>query len=70
MTQSRQLRKDHPDQVVGHVEFKYLKTFAVQFREYTVFVCEDDKHKVSVGEPGYPVAAASRSRKAIAGKNA
>ena len=32
MVQSRQLRKDHVDVMVGHVEFKYLKSFAVMMR--------------------------------------
>lgn len=30
---------------------------------YCGFVSYDDKHKVKVGEPGYPVAAAERGRR-------
>lgn len=44
--QSAQLRKSHPDQLVGHVEFKYLKTLAIRKRLLTDFICGDDKHKV------------------------
>ena len=32
-------------------------------REYCAFVCLDDKHKLKVGEPGSPVAAAERGRR-------
>lgn len=44
--QSAQLRKSHPDQMIGHVEFKYLKTLAVRHRDVTDMICGDDKHKV------------------------
>lgn len=37
-----------------------MREFAVQFREFAVFASLDDKHKVNVGSPGYPVAAAER----------
>lgn len=43
--QSAQLRKTHPDQMVGHVEFKYLRTLAVRKRLITDMICGDDKHK-------------------------
>lgn len=45
--QSAQLRKSHPDQLIGHVEFKYLKTLAVRKRHLTDMICGDDKHKVN-----------------------
>jgi len=32
-------------------------------REHSVFVCIDDKHKVKVGEPKFPVAAPERGRR-------
>ena len=71
MAQSRQLRKDHDDVIVGHVEFKYLKEFCCdpRYRALIDLVAEDDKHKVNVGEPGYPVAAAQKTRRVLAGKN-
>ena len=69
MVQSRQLRKDHDDIIVGHVEFKYLKEFCCKYRTLVDLVAEDDKHKVSVGEPGYPVAAAQKTRRVVVGKH-
>ena len=42
---------------------------AVQLRNHSVFVCLEDKHRVPVGEPGYPVAAIDRGKKVIVGQN-
>jgi len=72
MAMSRQLRKDHADVIVGHVELKYLKEFCCdpRYRALIDLVAEDDKHKVNVGEPGYPVAAAQKTRRVLVGKNA
>ena len=39
------------------------------FREESISVCMDDKHRVKVGEPNYPVAAAERGRKVLVGLN-
>lgn len=89
--QSAQLRKSHPDQMIGHVEFKYLKSLAVRKRLVTDMLCGDDKHKVSshaalklvdsmntvassllqvnVGEMGFPVGAAVKTRRVIVGES-
>lgn len=48
VAQSAQLRKSHPDQHIGHVEFKYLRTLAIRKRHVTDMICGDDKHKVSL----------------------
>ena len=32
-------------------------------RKYCTFISLDDKHKIKIGEPGYPVAAAERGRR-------
>lgn len=66
--QSAQLRKFHPDQIVGHVEFKYLKHLAVLKRIHTDMLCGDDKHKVNVGEVGFPVGAAVKTRRVVVGE--
>ena len=33
--------------------------------DYTLFICLHDKHRLKVGEPGLPVAAAERGRRVI-----
>ena len=42
-----------------------MREYAILFRRFSVFACLDDKHKVKVGEPGFPVAAAERGRQVL-----
>jgi len=37
----------------------------VKYQGVTNFICIDDKHRVKVGEPGFPVAAAERGREVV-----
>ena len=68
MVQSRQLHADHPDSHYCAAIFKYLKEFAIIFREHTTLVCLDDKHNIiKVGEPGFPVAAVDRGKQVLVG---
>ena len=62
MVQTRQLRKSHEDSHYAAALFRYQQEMAVKFRQHSAFICLDDKHRVSVGEPGYPVAAVDRIR--------
>ena len=39
----------------------------MKFRSHSNFVCLDDKHRVKVGKPIFPVAAAERGRRVIVG---
>uniref|UniRef100_U9T4T2 Uncharacterized protein n=1 Tax=Rhizophagus irregularis (strain DAOM 181602 / DAOM 197198 / MUCL 43194) TaxID=747089 RepID=U9T4T2_RHIID len=50
MVQARQLRKDHPDTHYCATLFRYLREFAILYRQYVSFICADDKHKVPIGE--------------------
>lgn len=36
---------------------------ALKYKDHTQFMCQDDKCKVDVGEPGLPVAAVDRGKK-------
>ncbi|KAI8517529.1 hypothetical protein Bbelb_035460 [Branchiostoma belcheri] len=69
MVQSRQLNHDHVDAHYAAAIFKYLKSFAVKFREYTALVFMDDKHGIKVGEPGYPVAAVDRGKSVLVSRD-
>ena len=42
-----------------------MREYAVVCREYYRFVCLDNKHRINVGEPNFPVAAAERGRQVI-----
>jgi hypothetical protein len=41
----------------------FLFFYALRLRSVCSFVCLDDKHKIKIGEPGYPVASAQRGKK-------
>ena len=45
--------------------FRYQCEMAVKYRDLSSFICIDDKHRIKVGEPGYPVAAAGRGQQVI-----
>lgn len=62
MIQKRQWRKEHCD---SHAIFRYLREMVIMFESYTALVCLDDKHRVKVGEPGYPLVAAERGRRVL-----
>ena len=67
--QSRQLRKNHIDNHYASAVFCYEKQLAIKFRDYTTFVCMDDKHHCKVGEPDHPVAAVDRGKRVIVSKD-
>ena len=58
--QSRLVRSEHPDCKYAAMLYKYLKHFAVKFRENCLMICLDDKATVPVGEPGKPQATGVR----------
>ena len=65
MVQKRQFRKFHPDAHYCSAIFRYMRDFALRYRDISLFVCLDDKHRIKVGEPGFPVAATERGREVI-----
>ena len=69
MVQARQFRKEHEDSHYAAAIFRYQREYAVKFKEHSVFICMDDKHKIKIGEPNYPVAAAERGRRVLVRKN-
>ena len=65
MIQTRQFRKSHEDTHYASAVFRYHREMAVAFREFSTYVCLDDKHRIKIGEPGFPVAAAERGRRVL-----
>ena len=63
--QKRLVRKSHPDEHYCAALFRYQRELAVKYRSYSVFISIDDKHRIKIGEPGYPVAAVERGRQVI-----
>ena len=70
MVQRQQWRKHHDDAHYAAAIYRYEWEFAVRFCDFSSFVCLDDKHKVKVGEPHCPLAAAERGRRVFGGAGA
>lgn len=70
MVQSHQLHADHPDAHYCAAILKYMKQFAIMFRDHTTLVSLDDKHNIKVGEPNFPVAAMDRGKEVLVGTDA
>ena len=39
-----------------------MREYALTIRDYCAFVSIDDKHRIKIGKPNYPVASAERGR--------
>ena len=46
-----------------------MREFAISVQDLAVFVSLNDKHRIKIGEPNYPVAAAERGRRVLVGPN-
>ena len=68
--QRRQWRLKHEDSHYAASIFRYQREFAIKFRDYCVFACLDDKHRIKVGDPGSPLAATDRGRSVLVHRNA
>ena len=69
MVQSRQFRHNHVDSHYASALYRYGREFAIQYRHFTTFVCQDDKHTIKIGEPNYPVAAVDCVKQVLVGLN-
>ena len=65
MVQKRQFRKSHEDEHYAAAVFQHLREYVIHCKDYSTMVCIDDKHRLKVGEPGFPVATAECGRKVI-----
>ena len=58
MVQQHHLRHSHIDAHYAATICHYMREYALTFHDLCAFVCLDDNHKVKIGEPNCPVAAA------------
>ena len=65
MVQQRQFRKSQPDEHYASAIFRYFRELAIKHRDITTMACLDDKHKVKLGEPNFPVAAVERGKRVL-----
>ena len=63
--QTRQLRASHIDEHYCAAIFKYMRHYAVKYRDMCEFFCMDDKAKIDYGEPGMAISTAVRGRKSV-----
>ena len=68
MIQQCMARKAHDDVHYAGAVYKYAREYAVSIRDLVSFICTDDNYKISVGEPGFPVAALPCWRRVLVGK--
>ena len=69
MVQARQFRKSHIDAHYAAAIFRYEREMSLLFRDKSVFVSLDDKHRIKIGEPGYPVSAVERGKRVMVTQN-
>ena len=67
--QTIQLRNSHVDEHYALAQFKYMREFAVKFRDRCTFLSVDDKSKIDYGEPQLAMSSGVRGKKAIAPAN-
>ena len=65
MVQSRVLRKNNPDMHYTYAIYSFLRERAELNSSCCAMVSADAKCKVSLGEPGEPIAAVSRGKKKV-----
>ena len=65
MIQKWQFRASHEGEHYAAAVFHYHREYAIKLKEYCLMVCIDDKRRLKVGEPGFPVAAAERGKKVL-----
>ena len=53
------------DDHYANAVFKYAREYAVSIRGICSFVCTDDKHKISMGQPNFPLGALPRGRRVL-----
>lgn len=69
MVQAHQFRKDHKDAHYAAALFRYQREFSILLKDHSNFISIDDKHRLIVGEPGLPVAAAERGRRVLVSRD-
>ena len=67
MVQARLLRKENVDSHYTNAIYSFLKERASKHVNSSIMVSADAKCKISVGEPGFPIAAVTRGKLVVVG---
>ena len=68
MIQQHMARKAYVDAHYAGAVYKYVREYAVSIRDLASFICINNKSKILVIEPGFPVAALPRGCSVFVGK--
>ncbi|XP_071122564.1 uncharacterized protein [Mytilus edulis] len=63
--QTRQLRLSHQDDHYCAAQYKYMREYAIMYREHVTFLSIDDKSKIDIGEPHQYVSTGVRGKKSL-----
>ena len=69
MLQQRMVRKSHDDDHYMNAPFNYAQEYAINIRDICCFICTDDKHKIDIGKPNFPLAAVPRGEQMPVARN-
>ena len=67
--QKRLFHKEHLDSHYCAALYRSLHEFAVMYWDIAYFISIDDRHRIKVGEPGFPVSAVEHGREVIVSKS-
>ena len=63
------VRKSHRNNPYANAIYKYTQQYAIDITYLASFICTDDKHKILLGQPGFPLSALPCGRRVLVGKN-
>ena len=69
MVLQRMIRKTYADDYYTNVISKYAHEDTGNIMDICSFICMDDKHRISMGEPNFPLAAVPRGRRVLVVNN-
>ena len=69
MVLQRMIRKTYADDYYTNVISKYAHEYTGNIRDICSFICMDDKHRISMGEPNFPLAAVPHGRQVLVVNN-
>ena len=65
MVQKRSISKAHDDDHYCEAIYRHLREFSMRFRDNCAMVSTDDKNKIKVGEPNYPISAVTLGKRVL-----
>ena len=67
--QLQMVRKSHRNNPYANAIYKYTQQYAIDITYLASFICTDNKHKILLGQPGFPLSALPCGRRVLVGKN-